>query len=202
MSRDICLLTGIAPDGVQIRRVLWIYFTQTGWIIIGFLMFIWERQIRIRWAMPEGSESEAHWFLTWSSAALPISSRVQVSRIKSAPSSAAILTGSGDCQAKGPSKDQEMEEDSDSEKIQLQVSQNIAKQRLRALAEKRGGRNQAVGHPRPLQRVITVLLFRSQEHPPSVPKRRSTTQKPKLTLSNSQISIPFTRRALVLFIQL
>ena len=58
MSRDICLsqqfrvyhfvhqgtrnqclaekstmLTGIAPDGVQ---VFWIYFTQTGWIIIGF----------------------------------------------------------------------------------------------------------------------------------------------------------------------
>jgi len=143
MSRDICLLTGIAPDGVQIRRVLWIYFTQTGWIITGFLMFIWERQIRIRWVMPEGpSESEAHWFLTRSSVALPISSRVQVSRTKS---------------------------DSDSEKIQLQVSQNIAEQKLRALAEKRGGRNQAVGHPHPLQRqrdevIRTVLLFHSQEH--------------------------------------
>jgi len=122
MSRDICLLTGIAPDGGQVRRVLWIYFTKTGWIIIGFLMFIWERQIRIRWAMPNGpSESEAHWQLTRSSAALPILSRVQVSRTKSASLSAAILTDSEDCQSKGPPKDQEMEEDSDSEKIQLQV---------------------------------------------------------------------------------
>lgn len=84
-------------------------------------------------------------------ATLPVSSLSQVGSIstKGAPSVAVTsklilnnlpLTSSGGYRPKGPPKDQEMEEDSDSESDigKFQISESVAEQKLKALVAKRG----------------------------------------------------------------
>ena len=104
--------------------------------------------------------------LTKSSAALPVSSQVQVGSVisngtRGAPSAAATssrilsnnpsMTGSGGYRPKGPPKGQEMEEDSDSEPEteKIQISKSIAEQKLKALVEKRGIKQHQVVVPQP-----------------------------------------------------
>jgi len=82
--------------------------------------------------------------LTKSSAALPVSSQIQVGSIAAkGPPSVAITTevlANKAYRMKGPPKDQEMEEDSGSELEtgKIQVSKSVAEQKLKALAERRG----------------------------------------------------------------
>jgi len=79
---------------------------------------------------------------TKSSAALPVSSQVGSITTKGAPSVAVtteVLTNMA-YRPKGPPKDQEMEEDSGSEPEteKIQVSKSVAEQKLKALAERKG----------------------------------------------------------------
>ncbi|KAF8181515.1 hypothetical protein BJ912DRAFT_610643 [Pholiota molesta] len=86
--------------------------------------------------------------LTKSSVALPTATQLQVGSVatKLAHRTSALLErvningsgGSGGYRPKGPPKDQEMEEDSDSDDGAIQISKSIAQEKLKALAERRG----------------------------------------------------------------
>ncbi|KAF8972333.1 hypothetical protein BDZ97DRAFT_1650467 [Flammula alnicola] len=84
--------------------------------------------------------------------------------------------GSGGYRPKGPPKDQELEDDSGSEAEPgggIQVSQSVAQQKLKALAERRGiqhNRSQSQGQPQSYRRPPTGLHFTPvAPHDPSPP---------------------------------
>ena len=99
--------------------------------------------------------------LTKSAAAVPVSSQVQVGSVNTplaAVTSSEVKghnftkTGSGVYRPKGPPKDQEMEEESDSgpEAGKVSMPKSIAEQKLKALVQKRGiRRNPAIAKAHP-----------------------------------------------------